>query len=416
LEGTETGAMLLIPPGPAEISAVLAEANRDLLAYLLVTEDRQTGFAVLITADGHAEVSEVPALTDLSYLIDRYNATHQAELNGQGDVPSVMGRWADALDDLCDWAWPVVAPLLERAQAQHGDGPVRVVLIPCGSLAVVPWHAARITAPDGQLRYALQEAVISYASSGRQLVETARRPRLLPGDRAVFVADPVGDDIWPTWEAQDIRSVYYPHGTVLGSDPPDLATPERVLAWLPGRDPGRPDDTGGPASLIHLCCHALAAPSPEDSHLRLAGQEPSGEQAPGERLLPVTSILTQAQGRPAATPGGLVVLAACMSDLSFSDYDEALTLATAFLAAGAVSVVGSRWQVPDIRTALLTFMFHRHLARGEPPADALRSAQLWMLDPKRVVPLAMPQRMVDEVPNHDLGGLLAWAAFAHQGQ
>ncbi|WP_165975506.1 hypothetical protein [Actinomadura rubrisoli] len=50
--------------------------------------------------------------------------------------------------------------------------------------------------------------------------------------------------------------------------------------------------------------------------------------------------------------GGLVVLAACVSDLPDLDHDEALTPATMFLAAGAVDVIGALhppWVLSDHR-------------------------------------------------------------------
>ena len=56
-----------------------------------------------------------------------------------------------------------------------------------------------------------------------------------------------------------------------------------------------------------------------------------------------------------------------------------------------MTVVGTRWQVPDHPTTLLMFMFHHlMIRRGYPPRDALRGAQLWMLEPVRIPPPEMP--------------------------
>jgi CHAT domain-containing protein len=54
--------------------------------------------------------------------------------------------------------------------------------------------------------------------------------------------------------------------------------------------------------------------------------------------LSVATVLRRAEGRP---PGGLVVLSACSSDVTVREYDEALTLAAAFLGAGATGVLGA---------------------------------------------------------------------------
>jgi CHAT domain-containing protein len=215
----------------------------------------------------------------------------------------------------------------------------------------------------------------------------------------VFVEDTVGGSIWAHWEAKYIRDAYYRDGRCLGARPPDEATVDRVLASLPG------EESSG-ASLLHLSCHARTGGSPAASHLRLSGDQP----------LAVDRVLRRAQFRRPDLPGGLVVLSACVSDLSMSNYDEALTLATAFAAAGAASVVGTRWLVPDARTALMMFMFHHYLTAGRSPGEALRLAQLWMLDPDRAIPPKMPRMLADEVPRKDLGDPVAWAGFIHMGR
>ena len=91
-------------------------------------------------------------------------------------------------------------------------------------------------------------------------------------------------------------------------------------------------------------------------------------------------------------------------------------MASAFLTAGAVTVVGTRWQVPDARTAIMMFMFHHYLNAGFPQAAALARAQVWMLTGGQDIPEAMPPMLAAEVPRSDLRELVAWAAFTHQGQ
>jgi CHAT domain-containing protein len=105
-----------------------------------------------------------------------------------------------------------------------------------------------------------------------------------------------------------------------------------------------------------------------------------------------------------------------MTDLRDADHDEALTLASALLAAGASGVVGARWPVPDHATAPLMLMFHHFLNNGHPhPADALREAQLWMLT---------GSPLIDHLPETLAGAIrrrwllrrpYCWAAFTYQG-
>ena len=151
----------------------------------------------------------------------------------------------------------------------------------------------------------------------------------------------------------------------------------------------------------------MVGSAPGRSYLLLAGQQ----------KLMVDAILRRAQGRPPAAPGGMVSLAACRSDLAAAEFDEALTLATAFLAAGAVTVVGARWEVPDRATSLLMFMFHHFLTTAPAgPRDALRMAQLWMLDPGRTAPPGMPEELARHATDPRLAELTTWAALTHQGR
>jgi CHAT domain-containing protein len=127
-----------------------------------------------------------------------------------------------------------------------------------------------------------------------------------------------------------------------------------------------PGGAAEPASLLHFGCHATVIGSLSSSYLQLAGNE----------HLTIAQIVAQAQARDATADGFLAVLGACMSDLTDVDHEEALTLASALLAAGASGVVGARWPTDDRPTALLMVMFHHCLNSGPTrPAEALRAAQ-----------------------------------------
>ncbi|MEU1007589.1 CHAT domain-containing protein [Streptomyces sp. NPDC005890] len=323
------------------------------------------------------------------------------------------------LRELCDWAWPaVMEPVLSAARTLPSaqgppDRPPRLVLVPCGRLGVVPWHAARTDRADGQgHRYACEEAVISYAPSGTQFLAAAGRRRTAPADGPqVLVADPELTLPWAVVEAEARRAACYPgalrYGEFLGTEEePDAAgTPAELLAVLPG---GR-----SPASVVHLACHARAAPRPTDSALRLAGA-PGADEETGR--LTVAGILEGAADVPPDSAGPLVVLSACETNVSTRDHDEALTLATALVTSGAADVVGSRWAVRDGPTAVMMAVFHYHLtAGGLAPPDALRAAQLSMLDPHRSLPFPLDGPLRHEATRSDLHHVHHWAAFTHQG-
>ncbi len=92
-------------------------------------------------------------------------------------------------------------------------------------------------------------------------------------------------------------------------------------------------------------------------------------------------------------------MSACTTDLANVDHDEALTLASALLAAGACGVIGARWPVEDSAAAPVMVMFHHFLNNGHPhPAEALRAAQLWMLDGGNEPPAGLPSELADGRP------------------
>lgn len=400
LAGGPAQARLLSPPGLDEIGDAMIATGTDLVAYLIPAGEYGPGRAVVVSGGTVTEIP-LPALAcGPGSPAERYAAAQQEANRDRGAENNTNERVAGTLARLCDWAWAAAAgPLLEAA----ANPDPHLVLIPLGLLGMVPWHAARWYDQAGAPHYAVEQATFSYAASARQFADLARREPLAGPAPAVLVGVASHQTPFMSIEARRIRDAFYPAGILLRAQEPARATAERVLGWLPGRA-----EEG--ASLLHLSCHATTGASPDRSCLRLV-----------EDTLGVDRILRRAHGRPADARSGLVVLAACVSDLSPRDYDEALTLATAFLTAGAVSVIGSRWQVPDLRTTMLMFMFHHYLAAGAAAADALRRAQIWMLDGNREIPGNMPGVLADEVrgqgggPRLILDDVVAWAAFTHQG-
>ncbi|MGH3374685.1 MAG: CHAT domain-containing protein [Actinoallomurus sp.] len=412
IRGTETEQRLFTPATPDEIAAALGEAAARALVYLVPRYEGEGGLAVVVGTDGRIERIPLPRLTlgprsRVATFLQAQRACRQAEPDSP-ERRRAHRRWRYALGDLCDWAWPaVMEPILGAVAGMPGRRPMRVIVVAIGELGVIPWHAARRPAADGSPRYACQDAVISYSASARQFIEARRYGHRPWASAAALVRVRGGDLYWASKEIEQIHRRHYPDGKLFdngrrraaaGRSGP--ATAESVRGLLPG-----PRAAG--ASLVHLGCHAESAPRPVDSHLLLDGSETLG----------MSEILRQARARPAGTPGGLIVLAACGSDLSNRDHDEALTLASAFLAAGAAGVVGARWSVDDLPTALFMTLFHHYLnAAHDDPAIALRATQLWMLDPGRSVPADLASGLAEEMSTVNPAEPEFWAAFTYQGQ
>ncbi|MER7585251.1 CHAT domain-containing protein [Kitasatospora sp. NPDC097691] len=397
---------LLEPPDPAEIGEALRRLGVDALAYLVPASPDGGGAAVVVTDDGRVRSLPLPRLREDAGPVREYRpdvgaARDLGPATGPGEAPPPLRR---QLDRLCSWAWyAAVRPLLTALAPFVGEGRApRLMLVPMGALGTVPWHAAYEPGSAGRRRYAVEEAEISYAASARLLCDVSRRPHLPYSEAALIVGNPTGDLHYAGEEADALHRSFYPRGGYLGrrstGAPDGSGTPQEVLEWLrDGRSAG---------AVLHLACHGtVAAHDRHSSFLSLSGGELAAE------------VLTETMAADGAARPGLVVLAACRSHVSGRGHNEAYSLATAFLVAGARSVVGSLWTVPDDATSVLMFMTHHFLRRERrTPGQALRSAQLWMLDPGRILPPGMPPALSARALAVEPDDLSTWAGFAHLGR
>ncbi|MFH0245774.1 CHAT domain-containing protein [Streptomyces sp. HK10] len=428
--GGEAVTPLVRAPSRARIGEALTLLGADGLVYLVAGEQGGSGWALLVRPDGSCRVLPLEGLARTGPLA-AFLAAHDTHVAAgtDGDRRRSHTAWRSALHAVCDWAWPaVVSPLLrEFGQGLGADGTPpgrgraagpapgscpRLYLVPTGPLGLVPWHAARRPeSGPGRYRYAVQDAAFSYAASGRELVEAADRPSAGADGAALVVQDPTGDLEHARREAEGVRAGWPGPATVLGGrGAPNAypATPNRVLSALPGRG-------SAPCALLHLACHGALVRPPTESHLLLAG----GQRLTVRRLLAHPS---RRSGRAGREPGPLAVLSACTTGVASGDHDEALSLATAFLAGGASAVIGSLWLVDDERTADLMLDFHQRLReRGMAAADALREAQLAALRTPRDAarPEAEGRGPVEEGRGNggtDPADPYVWAAFIHHGR
>jgi hypothetical protein len=393
---------LLEPPSLPEIRAALAALDADALVYLVPGDESVSGAAVIVPVDGP------PAYLALHHLQVDGRADDRLADNASAprDGEVLVGR----LDAQCDWAWrAAIGPLLERyldTRPAPAQRPFRVILVPVGKLAGIPWQAAR--RPDG--RYAIELAAFSHTASARMLVNSAALPPVPQGPVGLVVADPdtghfASGLAGARFESYAIHRVFYPGSRYLGRRPDSTTSPsgagsgQEVRAWLTSTDPAA-------GAMLHLACHGVVQTSQPETYVVLAG----GDRLAADELIPLL----------AANPDraiGLVVLSASHSGVSAYGHDEAYSLGTAFLAGGVRSVVSTRWAIPDSAGSAFAFMFHHFLvAEGHPVWDALRRAQLWMLDPEREAPATMPRPLANLLAGTDLAAVVAWAGYMHWGQ
>jgi CHAT domain-containing protein len=83
--------------------------------------------------------------------------------------------------------------------------------------------------------------------------------------------------------------------------------------------------------------------------------------------------------------------------------------------AGAASAIGTRWPVGDDAAAVIAYVLHHELARGVPPAEALRNAQLWMIDPTRQPLPGLPEQLSTELSPGHFTEPPSWTAYTYHG-
>jgi CHAT domain-containing protein len=123
--------------------------------------------------------------------------------------------------------------------------------------------------------------------------------------------------------------------------------------------------------VIHLALHGYADLDYPDRSALIFAPEPSGTE---DGLLQVREI------RGLHLKARLVTLSACNTGVGPVGEPGVANLVNAFIEAGADSVVSTLWELEDHTTERLMTMFYSQLARHNRKVDALRAAQLDLLN------------------------------------
>jgi CHAT domain-containing protein/tetratricopeptide (TPR) repeat protein len=262
-------------------------------------------------------------------------------------------EFGPALNDLLPWLGEAIArPVWNLLSEPCIAGCTMIV---CGPLALAPLHAA--TWQDGgrtcclldylTVRYAPAAMVASACLRWAMANESS--PRTL-----VAVANPNHDLPATGPEVAEISS-FFGDGSV-------------ACAIGASADRQFLQSRAASATFIHFACHAHAPPfAAGDAFVLLAD---------GPLWVNEIAGLAQLEAR-------LVVVSACQSALSRLDDlpDEAISIGTTMIIAGAACVVASLWPVDDAATAMLMIRLYEEIFQnGQSPPTALRRAQLWLRD------------------------------------
>ena len=347
-------------------------------------------------------------------------------------LPAADPGLAKNLAHLAELVYQPLAPHLESARDW--------IISPDSALWLVPWAAL----PVENDTYALERHTIRYLISGRELVADGERTKWQqPG---FALADPDFDAELATPASAVPKAEEKTPPPLLAATSSRGAAPGLPTHWA--RLPGTANElkamlpklerylgaspqayTGAEATeaafkqtqrprVVVLSTHGFALPD-DDVSAKPAETKPTGKTPPkpaddkgrfNNPLLRCGLVLAGANRTPAERPAGsddgiltgleivgtdlrgteLVVLSACETGLGELRSGEGVAgLRQAFQLAGARSVVSTLWQIPDQETAWLMTRFWENLAAGLDAAEALRDAQLLLLNKhRRLVQLA----------------------------
>jgi CHAT domain-containing protein len=345
-------------------------------------------------------------------------------------VPQALAGQNEAAEQQLRRALDGLAGRLLRPLAEHVGKSAHWILSPDASLWLVPWCALPLA--DGS--YAIEKHRISYVVCGRELV---RPPDLVEAQGSLVLADP-DFDVRPARGAKEGSTAPGARGLLPGAPLPRFqrlpgtAREARAIAPLLERYAGqqttiRTDKEAREETfkalrrprMVVLSTHgyfledqdqalAPALAGLESRGLKLTALEPprpKGDkvQVLENPLLRCGLALAGANQRDQAGPDTedgiltgleivgtdlrgceLVVLSACETGLGQVQNGEGVAgLRQAFQLAGAQAVVATLWQIPDQETTALMTAFFTHLVAKKGKAEALRQAQLDLINKRR---------------------------------
>ncbi|MBI5362301.1 MAG: CHAT domain-containing protein [Planctomycetes bacterium] len=421
---------------PTAVRTALAGKRAWLVEYVAGTEDL---YAYVLT-DARLEFVHLGPRAAIEADAARFVRAASAEGGGGG------------FQELVDLGRTLHARLLRPVLDRMGGEPSELVIVPTAALASLPFEALIVEAPRTEaparrfadLAFLLRRCAVSYAPSAPVLAElAATRPSTRPRT-ALVCADP-RYEIEPTGRTTLAGS---PREALPGE--PELALERlgetrkeaaRIASLLASSTtPARPEDAlailaiergeldhmrsvdgfelllGKAASterftalapsyrVLHLAMHGLGPRDGRGPALAFASTESHADRLACEDILALR------------LDADLVVLAACETATGRTiDGEGVQSIASAFLHAGARSVVATQWRVRDLQSsALMQSFYGYYLKQGLPPAQALRKAKLEFLAGdggrgEHVVDRSAPGRLEDPADPY------FWAAFVYSG-
>lgn len=315
---------LLQPLDEAAVWTFLqAQPDRVVLAQYAVTHDR-TYLFIFSLSEGHLRVHNLPvSASHLRSCLARF----EKEVCAYRQYPEPLAlTWQETASEL-------VAPL-----ASYLPDCDRLLIIPDGILHRLPLHAALLKG-----RPLIAHCPVSYAPSAASAFHCwSNSPRRW--ETALVVGNPAGELVHVSKEVVNVARLF--------DVQPLLLSEARMRLWA---QPHQED-------VLHIATHGYF----DDQNPFASG------------LIMSDGLLTTALVQEMSLAVQLVTLSACETGITpLSSGQELVGFSSAFLAAGAPSVLVSLWAVDDEASAALMQRLYTLLKAGSYAlADALRTAQL----------------------------------------
>lgn len=336
--------MILSVPGEAEVLCLPLFTEMGSLIFLLPANLQQVGPEHVVWLD-HFTLPDLRGLLgsrpysgDRPGWFDVLMHFRTGDLDKEEAVFPIMEDVTDRLRTT------VITPLLPRLRQW---GCRRVLLIPQGGSQLLPWHAAlwsnSAAAPEWEVCY-LPTARLEHPVA--PVIGSANSQSI------AIVVDPTEDLRYAFLEAKMLSQFL------------DLPRQEAILG--PAATCAATSKLLATSDWFHFAGHAMASLADPWENCLLC--------ADGRLTVETIRRMTGGQGLQ------LVVLSACESGVQEVHQwpEEWFGLPTAFMMAGARSVLSTLWVVDDLSTALLMREFYRRMAQGADDVAALTGAQQWL--------------------------------------
>jgi CHAT domain-containing protein len=271
--------------------------------------------------------------------------------------------------ELFDWLLGEIPELKEKRA---------LIVVPDGNLHLLPFSALM-----NQGHYVLTSHLVTVSPSGTVLHILTHRVDKVSHDDLPYLGVAAWTSKPPatTLLASIRRAVTGPNKRQLVPLPESRYEVETIAADLPKPSAvllgARATETNfkqlplNQYKVIHLALHGYVDPEyPDRSALVFAPEQPHTDDG----LLQVREI------RDLRFNASLVTLSACDTGVGPVGEEGAANIVNAFIEAGAQSVVSTLWELEDHATAQLMIAFYANLSHREEKAEALRQAQLKMLN------------------------------------